>query len=185
VIETSTGKALASYKLSDKPSPSGVAPVEIVPVPGTKTPTVYVTNIFGGTLWMGVWDKAKKSFEFQQVFDFGSLGSGVPLEIYFNKAGDRLYLTSGNPGQFHIFDISKGPGSPKLLKSIPTAGGAHHVAFTPDEKLAFVQNSLLNLPGMSDGSITVIDLAKSEAIGSIDTFKNQGLNPNMIVLLPK
>jgi hypothetical protein len=37
---------------------------------------------------------------------------------------------------------------------------------------------------MRDGSITVIDLAKGEPIASIDTLKNQGFNPNCIVLLP-
>ena len=48
-----------------------------------------------------------------------------------------------------------------------------------------MQNSFLNLPGMSDGSITIIDLAKGEAIGSVDTLKDQGFNPNSIVLLPQ
>ena len=69
-------------------------------------------------------------------------------------------------------------------KSIPTAGGAHYVAFSPDEHYAFVQNSFVNLPEMNDGSITVIDLEKGEKIGSIDTLKRQGLNPNSIALLP-
>lgn len=53
------------------------------------------------------------------------------------------------------------------------------------EILAIVRNSLLNLPGMSDGSATVIDLNKQEVIASIDTFKEQGFNPNLIVLLPE
>ena len=66
-----------------------------------------------------------------------------------------------------------------------TAEGAHHVAITKDEKLGFVQNSFLNLPGMSDGSITIVDLVKGEAIGNIDTLKEQGFNPNSIVLLPQ
>jgi hypothetical protein len=65
------------------------------------------------------------------------------------------------------------PREPKLLKSIPTAGGAHHVAITKDNSLAFVQNNLLNLPEMSDGSITVIDMMKGEAIASIDTLKTR------------
>jgi hypothetical protein len=30
----------------------------------------------------------------------------------------------------------------------------------------------------------VIDMAKGEAIASVDTLKNQGFNPNCIVLLP-
>jgi DNA-binding beta-propeller fold protein YncE len=88
-------------------------------------------------------------------------------------------------GSNHVFDISGGATKPKLLKTIPAAGGAHHVAFSPDERYAFVQNSLLNLPEMSDGSITVIDLVKNERIASIETLKNQGFNPNSIVLLPE
>jgi DNA-binding beta-propeller fold protein YncE len=71
------------------------------------------------------------------------------------------------------------------LKSIPTAGGAHHVVFSPDEKYAFVQNSFLNLPDMDDGSISVIDLQKMEKKASIDTLKKQGFNPNSILLLPE
>ncbi len=74
---------------------------------------------------------------------------------------------------------------PKLLKSIATAEGAHHVAFTLDGQYAFVQNTLLNLPGMSDGSITIIDMKKEAVVGSVDTLKNMGLNPNSIVLLPQ
>jgi hypothetical protein len=84
---------------------------------------------------------------------------------------------TAKPGHLHIFDISKNPGKPELIKSIATAEGAHHVAISKDEKLAFVQNSFLNLPGMSDGSITIIDLAKREAIGFVDTLNDQGFQP--------
>ncbi len=48
-----------------------------------------------------------------------------------------------------------------------------------------MQNSLLNLPGRSDGSITVVDLRKEKVIGRIDTLKDLGLNSNSIVLLPE
>jgi len=58
------------------------------------------------------------------------------------------------------------------------------VAITKDESLAFVQNALLNLPGMSEGTITVVDLEKEEVIGHIDTLQKMGYNPNSIVLLP-
>jgi hypothetical protein len=54
-----------------------------------------------------------------------------------------------------------------LIKSIPTAGGAHHIVVSPDEKYAFVQNSFLNLPKMNDGSITLIDLQKMAKHASI------------------
>jgi DNA-binding beta-propeller fold protein YncE len=184
-IEASTGKPLSSYKLSNKTSPSGEAPVEILFVPGTNPPVAYVTNMFGGTLWTAIWDAEKKDFSVAQIFDFATVKSGVPLEIYFNGRTDRLYVTTAKPGHLHIFDIGKNAAKPELLKSIATAEGAHHVAVTKDEKLAFVQNSFLNLPGMSDGSITIVDLAKGEVVGSVDTLKDQGFNPNSIVLLPQ
>jgi DNA-binding beta-propeller fold protein YncE len=185
ILEVSTGKELSSHKLSNKPSPSGVAPVEVLFVPGAKPPTAYVTNMFGGTIWAGTWDAVKKDFNFAEAFDFNSVGSGIPLEMYFNEKGDRLYVTTASPGQFHIFDISTGLLTPKLLKTIPVGNGAHHVAFSPDERLAFVQNNFLGLPGMDDGSVTVIDLEKEEVVKSMDTLKNQGFNPNSIVLLPE
>ena len=85
----------------------------------------------------------------------------------------------------HIFDISQDPGKPKLLHTLPAGEGAHHVAFTQDGRYAYVQNALLNLPGLSDGSITVIDLQNETVIGSLTTLKNQGFNPNCMVLLPE
>ncbi len=184
VLQASTGKVLSTHKLSDKPSPSGVAPVEAVFLPGANPATVYVNTMFGGMLWAGVWDKQDDSFKFHQLYDFSLIKQGVPLEIYFNHKHDRLFVTTANPGALNVFDISK-PTQPKLLKSIPTAGGAHHVVFSPDEHYAFVQNSFLNLPDMNDGSITVVDLVKMEKKTSVDTLKNLGLNPNSIVMLPE
>lgn len=185
VIEASTNKILEPIKVSKKPSPSGEAPVELLFVPGSNPPLAYVTNMFGHSLWALKWDPRKKVFDPSQIFDFTSVKEGVPLEMYFNAKGDRLYLTTAQPGAMHIFDVGADPMQPKLLKSLKTGEGAHHVAITKDETLAFVQNSLLNLPGMSDGSITVIDLKTEQVIGSIDTLKEQGLNPNSIVLLPE
>ena len=183
-IEASTGKVLGTYKVSNKPSPARDAPVEIVFVPGANPPVAYVTNMYGGTLWTASWNAAKKDFDVAQAHDFAAQKAGVPLEIYFNKKADRMYVTTAKPGQLHIFDTTK-PAQPKLLKSIATAEGAHHVAFTKDWRYAFVQNTLLNLPGMSDGSISVIDLKTEKVVRSVDTLKNTGYNPNSIVLLPK
>ncbi len=184
-IEASTGKVLGSYKVSKKASPAGEAPVEVLFVPGAKTPVAYVTNMYGGTLWTATWNAAKKDFAVAQVHDFSAQKAGVPLEIYFSPKADRMYVTTAKPGHLHIFDTSANPGQPKLLKSIATAEGAHHVAFTKDWRYAYVQNALLNLPGMSDGSITIVDLKTEKVIGTVDTLKNQGLNPNSMVLLPE
>ncbi len=185
VVEASTGRVLGKHKMSNKKSPSGVAPVELLRVPGSNPPMVYVTNMFGGTLWAATWNPSKKDFDVAEVFDFNPIKAGVPLEMYFNKAVDRLYVTTAKPGKFHIFDISAGPLKPKLIKTLPTAEGAHHVAFTRDGRYGFVQNSLLNLPGMSDGSVTVVDLQAQKVVRSMDTLKEMGLNPNLIVLLPQ
>jgi DNA-binding beta-propeller fold protein YncE len=184
-VETSTGKVLGTYKLSKKASPSGEAPVEILFVPNAKPAVAYITNMYGGTLWTASWKPEKKDFEVAQAYDFADVKAGVPLEIYFNKAASRMYVTTAKPGQLHIFDISAKPGEPRLLKSIAAAEGAHHVAFTRDGKYAFVQNALLNLPGMSDGAVTVVDLQGGTVVASMDTLKNAGLNPNSIVLLPQ
>ena len=184
-VEANSTKVLGTYKVSNKPSPAGNAPVEILFVPGASPAVAYVTNMYEGTLWTATWNAAKKDFDVQQVHDFAAEGAGVPLEIYFNKKTDRMYVTTAKPGQMHIFDLSAGPGKPRLLKSIPAAEGAHHVAFTLDGRYAYVQNALLNLPGMSDGSITVIDLTTETVVGSVDTLKNAGYNPNSMVLLPR
>ncbi len=185
VIEASSGKVLSSHKLSDKPSPSGSAPVEAVFLPHSNPPLAYINTMFGGGLWTGLWNADNKTFDFNQVFDFNTVKQGVPLEIYFNDKHDRMYITTANPGHFNIFDISESPLKPTLIKAIPTAGGAHHVVFSPDEQYAIVANSFLNLPDMSDGSISVIDLNKQQVIATIDTLKKQGLNPNSIIMMPR
>lgn len=184
-VEASSGKVLGTYKVSNKPSPAGNAPVEIVFVPGADPPVAYVTNMYEGTLWTATWNAGRKDFDVQQVHDFSAQKAGVPLEIYFNEKAKRMYVTTAKPGHLHVFDLGAGAGKPKLLKSIAAAEGAHHVAFTLDGRYAYVQNTLLNLPGMSDGSITVIDMKSDTAIASIDTLKDTGYNPNSMVLLPR
>ena len=108
----------------------------------------------------------------------------MPLEMLYNAKGDRLYVTTAKPGFVNLYDNTD-PRQPKFLQAIPAAPGAHHTVLSPDERYLFVQNSLLNLEGMSDGSITVIDLAKGgKVLGSIETLKKKGFNPNCIMLLP-
>jgi hypothetical protein len=184
VIEASSGNVLSTHKMSDKPSPSGVAPVEVVFVPGANPPRAYISVMFGGTIWSATWENASKTFKFQQVYDFNVGKQGVVLEITYNQNHDRMFVTTAKPGYLNVFDISL-PAQPKLLKAIPAAGGAHHIVLSPDERYAFVQNSFLNLPEMDDGSISVIDLEKLEKVATIDSLKELGFNPNCIVLLPE
>jgi DNA-binding beta-propeller fold protein YncE len=184
-VEASTLRVLGQIKVSGEESPSGVAPVELLRVPGSDPAQIYVTNMFDASLWMATWNPGSSSFDVSEVFDFASTETGVPLEIYFNPAGDRMYVTTSSPGNLHTFDISEGAENPKLLSTVATAEGAHHVAFTRDWRYGFVQNSFINLPNMRDGSITVIDMQNQEMVASVDTLKNMGFNPNSIVLLPE
>ncbi|MDP6352654.1 MAG: YncE family protein [Alphaproteobacteria bacterium] len=182
IIEASTGAHLGGIQISRK---KNSAPVEALFVPNADPPAVYVTNMMEDSLWAAVWNPATGTFDAKEVIDFAAHDTHMPLEMYFNRAGDRLYVTTAEPGHFSIFDLSNGPFKPRLLKQLTAAAGAHHVAITPDERTAYVQNALLNLPGLSDGSITVIDLEKMEVAGAITTFKDQGLSPNSITMLPE
>jgi hypothetical protein len=183
VLEANTGKVLSTHKVSLKASPSKAAPVEVMFSPHSNPPIAHITNMLEGTVWVAVWNPMSKSFSFEQVDDVGPRDQGVLLEILHNRKGDRLYVTTAKPGHVNIYD-NKDPRHPRFLQAIATAAGAHHMALSSDEGYLFVQNSFLNLEGMSDGSISVVDLVKGEVVGSVDTLKNQGFNPNCIVLLP-
>jgi DNA-binding beta-propeller fold protein YncE len=141
--------------------------------------------MYGGSLWTATWNAEKEDFDVAEAYDFASEEVGIPLEIYFNADGTELHVTTANPGRIHFFDISENPAKPKHTKTLEAGEGAHHVAYTKDGKYAYVQNSFINLPGMSEGSITVIDMEKKEVIDTIETFVDNGLNPNCIVLLPE
>jgi len=183
VLEANSGKVLSTHTVSSKSSPAKSAPVEVMFSPKADPPVVHITNMMEGTLWAGVWDSKRAAFSFHQIDDFGAREQGMPLEMLYNAKGDRLYVTTAKPGFVNLYDNSD-PRHPKFLKSIPAAAGAHHSVLSPDERYLFVQNSLLNLEGLSDGSITVIDLKQDKVLGSIDTLKEQGFNPNCIMLLP-
>jgi DNA-binding beta-propeller fold protein YncE len=183
VLEASTGKVLSTHKIGSKPAPAKSAPVEIMFSPKANPPVVHITNMMEGTFWAGVWDPKSKAFSFHEIDDFGSRQQGMPLEMLYNAKGDRLFVTTAKPGFVNLYDNSD-PQQPKFLKTIAAAAGAHHSVLSPDERYLFVQNSLLNLEGLSDGSITVVDLKQEKVLGSIDTLKAQGFNPNCIMLLP-
>jgi len=183
VLEAKTGKVLSTHKVASKPAPAKSAPVEVMFSPNANPPVVHITNMLEGTLWAGVWDPKTKAFTFNQVDDLGAKEQGMKLEMLYNRKGDRLFVTTAKTGFVNLYDNSE-PRQPRFIKAIPSAPGAHHSVLSPDERYLFVQNSFLNLEGMSDGSITVIDLKNDKVLGSIDTLKSAGYNPNCIMLLP-
>lgn len=183
VLEASTGKQLGTVSVTDKPEPNNIAPVELLRVPQSDPPVIWVTNMYDNSLQVVSWNPATKGFDSEQGFDFTEVEAAIPLEIYFNADGTEMHITTSNPGKMHFFELSDGGRKATHVKAIDTAGGAHHVAYTKDGKYAYVQNSFIQLPGMNDGSITVVDLEKREVIDSWDTLKDKGFNPNSLVLL--
>jgi hypothetical protein len=98
VVQASTNKVLGRLKMSEKKSPSGVAPVEVLRVPGSNPAIVYTTNMLGAALWTAIWNPAVKNFEVAQAFNLALVNGGVPLEIYFVNKGKTMYVTTANPG---------------------------------------------------------------------------------------
>ena len=181
-FDLETMEHLATYRTTasdDAPS----SPVEIFFVPGAEPPVAYVTNAASADLWLAEWQPGEKRFDLRQVFDFAPLGQEIPLEVYFDEGATRAFVTTTAPGHVNAFDITD-PLHPKHIGAAETAPGAHHLAFSDDGRLAFVQNGLANIEGINDGSISVVELATMEKVGSIDTFKDAGFTVNMIELLP-
>jgi len=183
IIEASTMKNLGTVSVTDKPEPNNIAPVEVVFVPQSDPPVAWVTNMNDATLWTVSWNSESGTFDSTPGFDFSQVEAAVPLEIYFNADGSQMHVTTASPGKMHFFELSNGGRKATLVKTINTGAGAHHVAYTKDGKYAFVQNSFINLPGMRDGSISLVDLESREVVGSWDTLKDNGFNPNSLVLL--
>jgi DNA-binding beta-propeller fold protein YncE len=96
-----------------------------------------------------------------------------------------MYVTTAKPGRMHIFELGEDRSQARLVKTLKAGEGAHHVAFTKDGRYAIVQNSFINLPGMSEGSLTVVDMKTEKVVDTINTFVENGENPNCIVLLPE
>jgi DNA-binding beta-propeller fold protein YncE len=182
-LDLTTGEVIAVHSTRNAGAEAPSGPVEIFFVPHVEPPVAYVTNIPQGDLWIAEWDPESESFSFRQGFDFTPLGQGVALEVYFDEEAARAYVTTASPGHVNAFDISD-PRAPRHLGAVATASGAHHMAFSADGSLGFVQNGLMNLDGLNDGSITVVDLEALEAVGSIDTFRDAGLTVNMIEGMP-
>ena len=185
VLKASTGEHISTHKVSNKESPAGEAPVEILFVPNSNPPVAYITNMFGNSLWTATWNPDKGDFDVAEAYDFADEEVGIPLELYFSDDGSRMYVTTANPGRMHIYDLGDNPAEATHVKTLLAGQGAHHVAFTKDGQYAYVQNSFINLPGMSEGTITVVDFKNLEVIDTINTFVDNGFNPNCIVLLPE
>lgn len=185
VVEASTNRVIGEVRVSEEGAEGPAAPVEVLFVPDSNPPLAYVTNMYGNSLWTVEWNPETKAFDAAFAFDMAKPGGNLPLEMYFADDNRTLYVTTAQSGMLHKFDIGENPKQPKHVKTVKTGGGAHHVAIDKGGKYLFVQNSFINLPGMHEGTVSVVDREGMTLVRDMTTLKDRGLTPNSIVLLPK
>ena len=140
-IEASTGRILASQKLLGPTAGYGTGPQLIKFLVNRSPPLAYVTSFLGGAdkkgnLWIASWDKTTNRFNYDPVFDFSVTEGAHPVALNFTRSEMRLLVTTAKPGHLHIFDIADDPLRPRILATLPASPGAHHVAVSPDDKMA-------------------------------------------------
>ncbi|MBI3962188.1 MAG: YncE family protein [Deinococcus sp.] len=176
VIEFSTGQVLSTHPVARAEArPS--APVEVLFLPGQ--PIAYVTAMLDAALWKITWND--QTVALAMVDDGTPRGHSWPLEMYIGPDG-HLYVSFAQPGVVNVYSLQD-PHSPRLVRTLPADAGAHHIAFSADRQLMFVQNNLLNLDGMNAGTLTVVDLSSGRKIATVDAFVEQGLQPASLELL--
>ncbi len=183
-IDLDSGEEISRQLVSKNDSSVQSAPTELLKIPGSNPPAAFVVSMFAPKLRVATWDASVLEFKIETVFDFTPLKSSFLMELTNNSSQGRLYVTEAKPGRLHVLKISQKPLSLKLIKTIKLAEGARQAALSRDGKYIFIQNSYLNLPGMSDGTITVVEQKSLKVVGSMNILKDQGLNPNSIILLP-
>ena len=183
-IDLDSGEEISRQLVSKNDSSVQSAPTELLKIPGSNPPAAFVVSMFAPKLRVATWDASVLEFKIETVFDFTPLKSSFLMELTNNSSQGRLYVTEAKPGRLHVLKISQKPLSLKLIKTIKSAEGARQAALSRDGKYIFIQNSYLNLPGMSDGTITVVEQKSLKVVGSMNILKDQGLNPNSIILLP-
>ena len=183
-IDLDSGEEISRQLVSKNDPSVQSAPTELLKIPGSNPPAAFVVSMFAPKLRVATWDASVLEFKIETVFDFTPLKSSFLMELTNNSSQGRLYVTEAKPGRLHVLKISQKPLSLKLIKTIKSAEGARQAALSRDGKYIFIQNSYLNLPGMSDGTITVVEQKSLKVVGSMNILKDQGLNPNSIILLP-
>lgn len=90
-----------------------------------------------------------------------------PIQIPVHPNNKFLYVPDMRNGVVHKIDIEKF----ELIKDIPTAAGAHGIAYSGDGKMAFVTNTW-------DNSLSVVDLESDTVIKKIEV----GVKPNGVAV---
>jgi len=85
-------------------------------------------------------------------------GGEQPMNIAVDTAGSRIFVSNQGTGTLTVIDTKSG----KLIKSIPTGGGALSVAYAPKNGHVYVTNR-------NAGTTSVVDAKSLEVIANLPT----------------
>jgi hypothetical protein len=74
-------------------------------------------------------------------------------------------------------------GKLEASRTLQAGPGAHHLAFfetAAGRELMVVQNNLLDIPGINEGSLTVLDPETGEVIRTFDLVANHGIKAEAV-----
>lgn len=183
-IDKISGNEIQRLPVGNKKGRSAPAPGPMLHVQGFTPPTVLILNTLGSQLKGLIWDNNISNFKITNIFDFKSIKAQMPLDFVLDYEQKKLYVTTIKPGQLHVFDFRNNQPKINTRETINLAGGSRQIIMSSDRKYIFIQNSYLNLPGMSDGSVMVVDKKSTKLLATSVALKNKGLNPNSLMLIP-
>lgn len=184
-IDLASGEAIATHLVGDGPD-DVTAPVEVLLLRDGLPPFALTTAMLGGDVWAAAYDAAAGGYgAFRKVVEGDDHGVSWPLKLYVHRdrAGElELYVTFAQPGAVHVYGLDALPELP-LRRTLPAAAGAHHLVFftTPSgREVVAVQNNLLALDGLAEGSLMVVDQRTGEVLGRVDLPASHGFLPESI-----
>jgi hypothetical protein len=190
-IDLATHEVLRTHLVATAPDDPSV-PVEVLMLRDGLAPYVLVSTTGGGDIWLAPYDEQSGEIgAFIEVVDGAEEGLGVALEFYIHTdhhGKQELYISFAAPGVVKVYDLARLPemaaaGKLEATRTLQAGPGAHHMAFfeTPSgRELMVVQNNLLDIPDINEGSLTIIDLADGATVATIDLAEEHGIKAESI-----
>jgi DNA-binding beta-propeller fold protein YncE len=185
LIDFDTHELLKTYRVADSATDLSDV-VEVLLLRDEFPPYALATTVIGGDIWVAAYNAATGLFdEFEKKVQGEDQGFGVPLELYIheNSQGEKeLYVSFAAPGAINVYSLDELPELP-LKRTLLTGAGAHHIAFfetRSGREVLVSQNNLINLEGLNDGTLMVVDIYTGEILGTLDMAGEYGLMPESV-----
>jgi DNA-binding beta-propeller fold protein YncE len=185
LINYETHELLKTYLVADS-SEDLSETVEVLLLRDEFPPFALVTTVLGGDIWVASYNSGTGVFnEFEKKVEGDDQGFGVPLEFYINenRNGEKeLYVSFAFPGAINVYSLDALPDLP-LKRTLTTGAGAHHMAFFKTKsgrEVLVSQNNLINIEGLNDGTLMVVDIYTGEVLGTLDMVAEFGLMPESV-----